>query len=82
MRHFLEGGPLGAWPAGFDVSDDELVVSKQYPGALLGESLASTLGIDTLTISGLTTSRSVRVSCVDACCHGFIPIGVREGCGD
>jgi maleamate amidohydrolase len=43
MRHFLEGGPLGAWPAGVDVSDDELVVSKQYPGALLGASLASTL---------------------------------------
>jgi hypothetical protein len=43
MRHFLEGRPRGAWPACFDVSGDELVVSKQYPAALHGASLASTL---------------------------------------
>jgi maleamate amidohydrolase len=85
LRHFLEGSPLGAWPAGLDVSDDELVVSKQYPSAFFGTSLASTLttwGIDTLIITGLTTSGCVRASCLDACCHGFIPIVVREGCGD
>ena len=67
------------------VSDDELVVSKQYPSAFFGTSLASTLttwGIDTLIITGLTTSGCVRASCVDACCHGFIPIVVREACGD
>ena len=85
LRHFLEGSPLGAWPAGLDVSDDELVVSKQYPSAFFGTSLASTLttwGIDTLVITGLTTSGCVRASCLDACCHGFIPIVVREACGD
>ena len=85
LRHFLEGSPLGAWPAGLDVNDDELVVSKQYPSAFFGTSLASTLttwGIDTLIITGLTTSGCVRASCLDACCHGFIPIVVREACGD
>ena len=85
LRHFLEGSPLGAWPAGLDVGDDELVVSKQYPSAFFGTSLASTLtvwGIDTLIITGLTTSGCVRASCLDACCHGFIPIVVREACGD
>jgi hypothetical protein len=47
MRDFLEGRPLSVWPACFDVSDDELVVSKQYPTALLGASLASALsGVD------------------------------------
>ncbi len=81
LRHFLEGSPMGAWPAGLDVGEDELVVSKQYPSAFFGTSLASTLttwGIDTLIITGLTTSGCVRASCVDACCHGFIPIVVRE----
>jgi maleamate amidohydrolase len=24
----------------------------------------------------------VRATCLDACCHGFIPIVVREACGD
>src|SRR5678815_2889961 len=53
LRHFVEGSPLGAWPAGLDVGEDELVVSKQYPSAFFGTSLASTLttwGIDTLVI--------------------------------
>jgi maleamate amidohydrolase len=39
LRHFLEGSPLGAWPAGLDVSEDELVVSKQYPSAFFGRRL-------------------------------------------
>ncbi len=85
LRHFLEGSPMGAWPRGLNVGDDELVVSKQYPSAFFGTSLASTLttwGIDTLIIAGLTTSGCVRATCVDACSHGFIPIVVREACGD
>ncbi|HEX2539205.1 MAG TPA: isochorismatase family protein [Pseudolabrys sp.] len=85
LRHFLEGSPMGAWPQGLNVRDDELVVSKQYPSAFFGTSLASTLttwGIDTLIITGLTTSGCVRATCLDACCHGFIPIVVREACGD
>jgi len=67
------------------VNYDELVVSKQYPSAFFGTSLASTLttwGIDTLIITGLTTSGCVRASCVDASSHGFIPIVVRQACGD
>src|SRR5436309_7204051 len=85
LRHFLEGSPMGAWPAGLGVDEDELVVSKQYPSAFFGTSLASTLttwGIDTLLITGLTTSGCVRASSADACSHGFVPIVVREACGD
>jgi len=85
LRYFLEGSKYGAWPPRLDVGEDELVVSKQYPSAFFGTSLASTLttwGIDTLIITGLTTSGCVRASCVDACSHGFIPIVVREACGD
>lgn len=85
LRHFLEGSPMGRWPDGLNVGDDELVVSKQYPSAFFGTSLASTLtawGVDTLVITGVTTSGCVRASCVDACSHGFIPIVVREACGD
>ena len=85
LRHFLTGSPLGAWPPGLEPREDELVVSKQYPSAFFGTSLASTLtamGVDSTILTGLTTSGCVRASCVDACSHGFIPIVVKEACGD
>ncbi len=85
LRHFFEGSPLGRWPEGLDPMQDELVIRKQYPSAFFGTSLASTLtaaGIDTVILTGLTTSGCVRASCVDACSHGFIPIVVEEACGD
>ncbi|MEL7374918.1 MAG: isochorismatase family protein, partial [Pseudomonadota bacterium] len=85
LEVFKAGGPMGAWPAGLVPSDDELVVSKQYPSAFFGTSLASTLtasGIDSLIITGLTTSGCVRATCVDACSHGFVPIIVADACGD
>ena len=76
LEVFRSGGPMGAWATGLQPAPDELVVSKQYPSAFFGTSLASTLtaaGIDTLIITGLTTSGCVRATCVDACSHGFIP---------
>ena len=85
LESFLEGNPLGAWATGIEPRDGELVVSKQYPSAFFGTSLASTLAtqeIDTLIITGLTTSGCVRATCVDAMCHGFVPIVVADACGD
>ena len=85
LRYFYEGSPLGAWPKGLEAQADELVLKKQYPSAFFGTSLASTLtamGVDSVILTGLTTSGCVRATCVDACSHGFIPIVVREACGD
>lgn len=85
LRYFLQGSPMGAWPKGLQPSDNELVISKQYPSAFFATSLASTLtaaGIDTAIITGLTTSGCVRATCVDACSNGFIPIVVEQACGD
>ncbi|MBX2859314.1 MAG: isochorismatase family protein [Cellvibrionaceae bacterium] len=85
LTHFIEGSPMGAWAQGLQPQSDELVVSKQYPSAFFGTSLASTLtaaGIDSVILTGLTTSGCVRASCVDACSHGFIPIVARQACGD
>jgi maleamate amidohydrolase len=61
------------------------VISKQYPSAFFGTSLSATLtshGIDTLILTGITTSGCVRATCVDTMSFGFIPIVVREGVGD
>jgi maleamate amidohydrolase len=79
------GNPLGGWPRGVQPEPDELVISKQYPSAFFGTSLAATLtanGIDTLIITGITTSGCVRATCVDTVSHGFIPIVVRDAVGD
>lgn len=79
------GSPMGDWPEGLSPHEDELIVTKQYPSAFFGTSLSSTLTalcVDSVIITGLTTSGCVRASCVDACSYGFIPIVVREACGD
>jgi maleamate amidohydrolase len=85
LRNFVQGHPMGAWPASLEPAADELVISKHYPSAFFGTSLASTLtanGNDSLIITGLSTSGCVRASCVDCCSHGFIPIVVRDAVGD
>lgn len=85
LRHFQEGGTLGKWPQGLQPATNELVISKQYPSAFFGTSLASTLtamGCDSLIITGLTTSGCIRASCIDCISYGFIPIVVADACGD
>lgn len=85
LKNFDAGNPMGAWPESLRPADDEMIVSKQYPSAFFGTSLADDLhasGIDTLIITGLTTSGCIRATCVDAMSHGFIPIVVAEACGD
>ena len=76
---------MGAWAEGLVPADNEIVVTKQYASAFFGTSLASaltTMGIDTLIITGVTTSGCIRATCLDSCQHGFIPIVVSDACGD
>lgn len=85
LRNFTQGNPMAAWGPGLAPFEDELVVSKQYPSAFFGTSLASTLtaaGVDSVILTGLTTSGCVRASCVDAMSHGFRTAVVAEACGD
>jgi maleamate amidohydrolase len=85
LKAFIRGSADGAFPPGLQPQAGEMVVSKQYPSAFFGTSLASTLhaaGIDTLFITGFSTSGCVRASALDALCHGFAPFVVREACGD
>jgi maleamate amidohydrolase len=85
LEVFVRGNPLGAWPDGFEPAEGEIVISKQYPSAFFGTSLAAALnenGVDTLIITGVTTSGCVRATCVDAMSCGFIPIVVADACGD
>lgn len=85
LRSFVEGNPLSDWPLGLEPRGDELIVPKQYPSAFFGTSLASTLttmNVDSVLLTGLTTSGCVRASCVDAMSHGFRTTVVADACGD
>lgn len=82
---FKEGSKWGNWTKDLSPSPEELVISKQYPSAFFGTSLAATLtalGVDSVLLAGLTTSGCVRASCVDACSNGFTTFVIEDACGD
>jgi maleamate amidohydrolase len=82
---FDKGSPLGAFPDALQPQADDLVITKQYASAFFGTNLADALrgqNIDTLMITGLSTSGCVRATALDAIQYGFAPFVVREACGD
>ncbi|WP_308162789.1 isochorismatase family protein [Nocardia alni] len=82
---FEEGNPLARFLDEPAPRPGEAVVTKQYASAFHGTALAADLtaaGIDTVVITGLTTSGCVRASATDALQHGFRPIVVADACGD
>ena len=65
-------------------SDDSLLV-KRYASCFFGTDLVPRLTsrhVDTLVITGCTTSGCVRATAVDAVQNGFRPMVVREAVGD
>jgi maleamate amidohydrolase len=85
LEVFVEGSPLGAFPDSLTPQQGDRVVTKQYPSAFFGTGLAEALhaeGVDTLLITGYSTSGCVRASALDAMQYGFIPLVVREACAD
>jgi maleamate amidohydrolase len=85
LAAYLDNNPLGDFHDRLRPAAGEVVVTKQYASAFFGTSLAATLsamGIDSLLITGFSTSGCVRASTLDALQHGFIPYVVRDACGD
>ena len=82
---FDEGSPLAELHPATRPRPGEVVVRKQYASAFFGTSLASTLratGVDTVVLTGLSTSGCVRASATEAIALGFVPVVVREAVGD
>jgi maleamate amidohydrolase len=85
VEAFIQGRPTAEFAEGLRPEPDELVVTKQYPSAFFGSCLAPSLvarGVDSVILTGLTTSGCVRATCVDAMSHGFITTVVADACGD
>lgn len=85
LEVFIDGSPLGAFPDDLTPAPGDKVVTKQYPSAFFSTGLAEALhadGIDTLLITGYSTSGCVRASALDAMQYGFVPLVVREACAD
>jgi len=85
LKVLEQGNPMGDLVTGLERRPDEIMVTKQYPSAFFGTSLAATLTamrVDTVLLTGLTTSGCVRATCVDAMSHGFITLVVGDACGD
>ncbi|SFL31356.1 N-carbamoylsarcosine amidohydrolase [Geodermatophilus ruber] len=68
-----------------DQRPDEMTLVKKYASCFFGTDLAARLisrRVDTLIITGCTTSGCVRATAVDACSYGFHTIVVEEAVGD
>lgn len=85
LKVFVKGSPFGAFPPSLKPLQDEHVISKQFASAFFGTSLTEILvreGVDSLLITGLSTSGCVRATALDALQSGFAPFVVRDACGD
>jgi maleamate amidohydrolase len=85
LKCFDAGSPFGTFADGLEPREGEIVLTKQYASAFFGTPLASTLaalGVDTLLITGVTTSGCIRATALDTLQHGFAPFVVRDACGD
>lgn len=85
LKGLVPGNKYAKFCKGMEPGKGELLITKNYASAFFGTSLAATLtaaGIDTLLITGCTTSGCIRATAVDAVQNGFRPVVVRECVGD
>jgi maleamate amidohydrolase len=85
LRRMVEGEPLAEIVPELPPGPDDVILIKQYASAFFGTSLAAMLtarGVDTLIITGCSTSGCVRATAVDAMQNGFRPVVPRECVGD
>jgi maleamate amidohydrolase len=79
------GAPEVELDARVGYQEGECVILKKYASAFFGTDLVSRLNvrrIDTLILTGCTTSGSVRASAVDGMQYGFRVMVVKEAVGD
>jgi maleamate amidohydrolase len=85
LRTFLPSNPMTEIVPELEPVAGDTVLIKQYASSFFGTSLGAmltALRVDTLIITGCSTSGCVRATAVDACQYGFRAIVPRECVGD
>jgi maleamate amidohydrolase len=85
LRALVDGEPLAEIDPKITPQPEDLVIVKNYPSCFFGTSLQSTLmglGVDTLILTGCSTSGCVRAAAIDAIQYGYRAIVPRECAGD
>ena len=85
LHGLTAGSPIVALDERLHRYASDAVFVKKYASCFFGTDLVSRLQsrrVDTLIITGCTTSGCVRASAVDAIQYGFRPVIVREAVGD
>ena len=85
LKTMVEGEPLAEIVPELPPTETDIIVIKQYASAFFGTSLAATLtslGVDTVILTGCSTSGCVRASAVDGMQYGFRVIVPQECVGD
>jgi maleamate amidohydrolase len=85
LAKLTERAPAGQIVSELRPKPNELILRKTQPSAFFGTNYAEHLrhhGIDTLIVTGCTTSGCVRATVVDAMSHNFRTIVARDCVGD
>lgn len=85
LKTLTASNPLSDFHPDVKPAQGEVVLTKRLPSAFFETGLAGILtarGVDTVVITGCTTSGCVRASTLDAMCFGFRPMVVRDCVGD
>jgi maleamate amidohydrolase len=85
LQQLVSGSPLIDFVPEAEPVSPDVVILKQYASAFFGTSLASSLtaaGVDTLIVTGCSTSGCVRATAVDGMQHGFRVVVAREAVAD
>jgi maleamate amidohydrolase len=85
LKTMIDGEPLAEIVPELTPVESDIIIVKQYASAFFGTSLAATLtslGVDTILLTGCSTSGCVRASAVDGMQYGFRVIVPRECVAD
>lgn len=85
LRCFFAGNPHGRFIPALAPRADERVLTKHYASAFFGTTLAEELAaleVDTLVMTGFSTSGCIRATAIDTVQHRLVPVVVRDGCAD
>ena len=85
LRTMVAGEPLAEIVPELPPAESDIIIVKQYASAFFGTSLAAmltSLGVDTVILTGCSTSGCIRATAVDGMQHGFRVIVPHECVGD